>query len=90
VRVALGADRRDVLALVLRQAMSLVLAGLVVGLPLAWAASRLLGGFLLGDPADPLPFIGAATLLVAVALAATWVPARRAMSVDPVAAMRVD
>ena len=92
VRVALGARGTDVLRLVLRQTGTLVGIGLLAGLPLAWGAARLLRALLLGtgSHADPLPFLGAAALLAAVALLASVLPARRAMRIDPAEALRAD
>jgi putative ABC transport system permease protein len=89
VRMALGAVRRQVLGLVLRQSMALVAAGLALGLLGAWLASRLLAGFLYGvGVTDPLTFLAVPAILAAVALAAAWLPARRATRVDPVVALR--
>jgi predicted permease len=89
VRVALGARRRDVLRLVLTQGVTLVLIGLALGIPAAWAVTRLLSSFLIGATAsDVIAFGGASLLLAATALLASWIPARRAASVDPVAALR--
>ena len=89
IRVALGAGRRDVLSLIIRQGMTLVAAGLVVGLGISWAASRLVAGQLYEVSAtDPLTFAGVPLLLAAVALAANWLPARRATRVDPLEALR--
>jgi putative ABC transport system permease protein len=89
VRMALGAGRGQVLALVLRQALGVTAAGLAVGLLGAFAATRLLSALLYEvDPTDPLTFIGVAALLTLVALAACAVPARRATKVDPLVALR--
>jgi ABC-type antimicrobial peptide transport system permease subunit len=89
VRIALGAERMDVLRLVLRQGMRLVLVGLGIGLFGAWALSRVLAGQLYGISArDPLTYGAVATLLGAVAFAATWLPARRATRVDPMISLR--
>jgi macrolide transport system ATP-binding/permease protein len=89
VRVALGARRVDVIRLVLRQGVVLVLIGLSIGVPAAWAVTRLLSGFLIGATATDLIAFGAASLMLAsTALLASWIPARRAAAVDPVAALR--
>ena len=89
VRVALGATRGGVRWLVLRQALALVLAGVALGLPAAWAASRLLRGLLYGlSPADPTRLAGAALVMLAVAVVAAYLPARRASRVDPMTALR--
>lgn len=89
VRVALGAARRDVVALVVGRAMKLVAIGLVVGLAAAVGAGRLLRSQLVGvSPYDPLTFTGIALLLAAVAFAASAIPARRASRVDPLVALR--
>lgn len=89
VRIALGAKRRHVLALVLLRGMALALAGVGLGLAAALAASRLVAKALYGVSAtDPASFTGIPLLLLAVALAACWAPARRAMDADPVEAIR--
>ncbi len=89
VRVALGATRGSVRWLVLRQALALVLAGVALGLPAAWGASRLLRGLLFGlSPTDPARLAVAALLMFGVALAAGYLPARRASRVDPMRALR--
>jgi predicted permease len=91
IRMALGADRRRVLALVLRQGLALTAIGLVIGLACGAAASQLLRSLLFGISAvDPLTFVGAALLFTVVALAASYVPARRATRVDPMVALRTD
>jgi ABC-type antimicrobial peptide transport system permease subunit len=91
VRVALGADRRDVSWLILRQGLGLTAIGLGVGLPLAYGAGRVLAQQLVGISAgDPLSFAGMAVLLFCVAAAASALPARRAASLDPLAALRSD
>jgi putative ABC transport system permease protein len=91
VRVALGAPRRAVMALVLRHAMVLVVVGVAVGIPLALAASQLFAALLYGVAATaPHTFVLASVLLGGTALAAALVPARRAAEVDPVIALRAD
>jgi putative ABC transport system permease protein len=91
VRMALGAQRRDVLKLVLASGFSLVTAGVVVGLVAALGATRLLGTLVFGvSPVDPLTFAAAAILLVVVALTAHWIPIRRALRIDPAAALRAE
>ena len=89
VRVALGARRGDVVRLVLRQGATLVGLGVGVGLPLGWAASRLLSAFLIGrDSASVVSYALAAAVLGGIALFASWIPARRAASVHPMEALR--
>ena len=91
VRLALGAQSFDVLRLVLRQGMMLVLTGAGVGLLGAWAATRFMAGLLFEISAtDPMTFAGVASLLIAVALLACYIPARRALTVDPMVALRYD
>jgi putative ABC transport system permease protein len=91
VRIALGAQRQDVLMLVLRAGARLVLIGLAIGVPAAFAMGRGLGGLLYGvRPGDPATFIGVPLLLGAVALLASMVPARRATRVAPIVALRND
>ena len=89
LRLALGASVRDVIRLVLGQGMRLALTGIVLGAAGAAALARVLGSLLYGVSAiDPLAYIGAALLLVAVALLAHWAPARRATRVNPMTALR--
>jgi putative ABC transport system permease protein len=89
IRVALGARASDVMRLVIRQGMTLAFAGLIIGLPVSLGLAQLMKGLLYGVSAtDPLTFGAAAALLMAVALLAVLVPARRAMKVDPLVALR--
>jgi len=89
IRMALGANRVDVLRLVVRQGMTMTLMGLALGLAGAFAMSRVLIGMLYGvSPTDPLTFTGVSIVLLAVALLACLIPARRATRVDPIVALR--
>jgi predicted permease len=91
LRMALGADRRSVLRLIVREGMRLALVGVAVGIVLSVAATRLLSSLLLGvSPLDPLTFVGMSALFAAVALLASYLPARRAAAADPMAVLRVD
>jgi ABC-type antimicrobial peptide transport system permease subunit len=90
IRVALGASRSDVLRLVLGQGLRLTAAGLVVGLALSLVFTRFLRGLLYGVSAtDPLTVLCVVALLAAIAILACYLPALRAMRVNPVTAMRV-
>jgi len=88
-RMALGAQQSDVMRLVLSEGMLVILIGLGVGLAGSLASTRFLSSLLFGVTAtDPLTFAGVIILLALVALAACWIPARRAVHVDPMIALR--
>jgi predicted permease len=89
IRMALGAQRRDVISLVLRETLLLVSIGLLIGLGAALATTRLISSLLFGlTPNDPVTIALAALLLIAVATAAGYLPARRGSRVDPMVALR--
>ncbi len=91
VRVALGAAANDVVRLVLRDSLSMVVAGLVLGIPLAYTMARTLGTWLFQvEPFDPLTLVTAAAILIVVGFVAAWLPARRAANVDPLIALRAE
>ena len=91
LRLALGARQTDVSRLVVTWGGRLALIGIAVGLLLAWGLTRLMAGLLDGvSPTDPATFFGVALLMVAVALLACWLPARRAAKVDPMVALRCE
>ena len=91
IRMALGAQRGDVTRLVLRETMTLVSVGVALGLAGALGAGRVLSSLLFGlAPTDPAAFAAATLLLTAVAALASYVPARRASQVDPMAALRYE
>ena len=91
IRMALGAGRADVLRLVMRQIVVVLAIGSAMGLALALAASRLMGSLLFGiAPTDPLAIGSALALLIGVALAASYLPARRAARLDPTQALRYE
>ena len=91
IRIALGAKRRDILKMVVGQGMVLAALGVGLGLVGAFALTRLISGLLFGvSPTDPLTLISVSLLLAGVALLASYIPARRAMNVDPMVALRCE
>jgi predicted permease len=91
IRMALGAQRGAVFAMVLREGIGLALFGIVIGVAVALAVTQALAAFLYGvRPADPLTFVTVSIVLLCVALAASYIPARRATRVDPMVALRHD
>jgi predicted permease len=91
IRMALGAQRGEVLLMVLRQGMKLILIGVVLGLAVSFMATRIVASYLFGiTPIDPVTFISASLLMLIVALLACFVPARRATKVDPLVALRYE
>jgi predicted permease len=89
IRIALGARTADVIRIVLREGVALTLIGSAIGVVLAAALSRVLAGFLFGiPPVDPITFAGTTVLFAAIALAACYVPVRRATHIDPTQALR--
>jgi putative ABC transport system permease protein len=89
IRIALGAQTGNVLKMVLRQGLKLTALGLALGLAAAYALTRYMQSMLFGvKPADPVTFAAIALLVIVVAIAACWIPARRATKVDPIVALR--
>jgi ABC-type antimicrobial peptide transport system permease subunit len=89
IRLALGAQRGKIMAMVLRQGLGMAMAGAGLGLVGSVIVSHLMAGLLYGVmPTDPLTFVGVTLVLTGVALAACYIPARRAMRVDPMIALR--
>jgi ABC-type antimicrobial peptide transport system permease subunit len=91
VRLALGADQSRVRNMVIRQGMTLVLIGVIIGLASAFGLVRVMATFLFGvTPRDPVVFVVVPLVLAGVAWLGVWLPARRAARVDPLLALRVE
>ena len=89
VRMALGAERSDVLKLIVKQGLTLTTTGAAIGLLFTFGITRLLARLLYGvSAADPITFVGVTLFLIAVAMFACYLPARRATQVDPLVALR--
>jgi putative ABC transport system permease protein len=91
IRMALGADRKKIRNLVVRQGMQLAIAGVILGVCAAFGLTRLIASFLFGVKSwDPIVFVTVPVVLSAVALLAVWLPATRASKLDPMEALRVE
>ena len=89
VRIALGAGRGEVVGMIVREGLAMAAAGSAVGLAGAFALTRLMARLLYGvGPTDAVTFVAVPVLLALVAIAASWLPARRAVRIDPIAALR--
>jgi predicted permease len=91
IRMAVGASVRDILITVLRQGLALAVIGVCIGLPVVLGVGTILRSELFGlDPADPIVLVGTSLLVIAVAVLAAWIPARRAARIDPMVALRYE
>jgi ABC-type antimicrobial peptide transport system permease subunit len=91
VRMALGAQTRDVRRMFVRYGLSLTAIGIVVGVAASMGLTRVMSSFLFGvDPTDPITYLAASAALAAVAVVAAYIPARRAASTDPIVALRAE
>jgi putative ABC transport system permease protein len=91
IRMALGAQPRDILRIIGRQGVVIVVSGLTAGLLAALAVGRLVSDFLVGiAPSDPITYVGVSTLLAMIACLATYIPTRRATKIDPMVALRYE
>ena len=91
IRMALGAERRDIIWMILRETLILVAIGMAIGVPAALGAAKLISSQLFGlNPSDPVTLLTAVVLLTLVAALAGYLPARRASRVDPLVALRYE
>ena len=91
IRMAVGASFRDILITVLRQGLTLAVIGVCIGLPVVLGVGYILRSEMFGlDPADPIVLVGTSLLVIAVAVLAAWIPARRAARIDPMVALRYE
>jgi putative ABC transport system permease protein len=91
IRMALGATRADIMRLVVGNGMFLTMLGIAIGVAASWGLTRLMQSFLFGvETTDAITFLGVSTLLIAVALIANYIPARKATRVNPVIALRYE
>jgi ABC-type antimicrobial peptide transport system permease subunit len=91
IRMALGAERRDVVRMVLREGLGFAAIGSILGLIASLFVMRVLASMLYGVQAtDPFAFAGGIAIVIAVSMAACWIPARRAASIDPMQALRTE
>ena len=91
IRVALGADKRRIVRLVIGNGLGLALTGVAIGIPAALALTRLMTGMLSGvSSTDPVTYVAVVAMLVTLALLASYLPARRATQVDPIVALRTE
>ena len=90
VRMALGAGRGDILRIVYKQGLWIVGIGLAVGLAASFGVAHLLRSMIVVSPGDPMTYLGVSALLAAIAMLACYIPARRAMQVEPMQALRME
>jgi ABC-type antimicrobial peptide transport system permease subunit len=91
VRMALGAQRRDILKMIGLKGAVIIASGLTIGLLSALAAGRLVSDFLVGiTPSDPMTYVGVSLLLATIACVATFIPTHRATKIDPMVALRYE
>jgi hypothetical protein len=90
IRMALGAQRGDILRIILRQGLWIVGIGLALGIPATLGAAHLLASMIVVSPTDPATYVGVSAMLTAISLLACYIPARRAMHVEPMQALRAE